>query len=527
MDRIYSQARKVRIWLGPATDEGFNTTGPSFGFSRWNYKDARQVHGIDRTHIGYLAANTTSFRQSVEDLLSRAWFTRRWVLQEVAFARVPIVHCGHHEAPWKQFYQGAAGYLCYHATGKLEHADSRISGTVMRALGLISHLSDTREYTNPGLSGTVYSDSVAFANMLGLLKRYHRANCTDERDRLYALYGMSLGTRIHRKHQTKLIISCPVDYSTHYADAYTNFAAAAIESGYIDKVLQHVFEFGSLNRERDSWPSWVPSWNKKKTWYDAKDVFTYRVRRPKLLSIILDYHIVDQCVGRELFTTDDVRTINLYGTKALHLRGCINRIGDVQLSADDMDAITHLQITLSRRCIDQQSLICRYKVAWLVTNALLRMPGVLARKRLKQNDFFTLRTSKTCNSGLWIAVKKILGLPWDELTEDEFDLKEDVFLREARRILKDLYVFSYEYDGSPEFGIAMAEVRAGDFVLRTTGAITLDTEVGSLTPSLSGLIIRPCHQSTSTGHGTFRLVGWCIDYYPDVTEPEIVDVVLV
>jgi len=122
MDRIYSQARNVRIWLGPATDEGFNTICPSFGFNRWNYKDARRVHGIGRTHIGYLAADTTSFRQSVEDLLSRAWFTRRWVLQEVAFARVPVVHCGHHEAPWEQFYQGAAEYMRHHATGKLEHA---------------------------------------------------------------------------------------------------------------------------------------------------------------------------------------------------------------------------------------------------------------------------------------------------------------------------------------------------------------------------------------------------------------------
>ena len=55
-------------------------------------------------------------------IFSRAWFTRRWVLQEVAFARVPVVRCGHHEAPWEQFYQGAAEYMRHHATGKLEHA---------------------------------------------------------------------------------------------------------------------------------------------------------------------------------------------------------------------------------------------------------------------------------------------------------------------------------------------------------------------------------------------------------------------
>ena len=110
----------MRVWLGPAPNEGFDTICPVFGFSISNYKEIHRKHSYGTLDIDFPAVETTSFRQSVKDLLARPWFKRRWVLQEVAFARVPIVHCGHHRASWQQFHYGASDYADYHGKRQLE-----------------------------------------------------------------------------------------------------------------------------------------------------------------------------------------------------------------------------------------------------------------------------------------------------------------------------------------------------------------------------------------------------------------------
>ena len=404
------------------------------------------------------------------------------------------------------------------------NADSGISQTERRTLARVSFLRSTREHTHLGRRRPVAKDSVAFAKMLDLLRRYHRADCADNRDRLYALYGMSLKTKIDRKHQTKLINSCPPDYSMHYSKVYTNFAAAAIESGYIDKVMQHAFELGSLNQQEESWPSWVPSWNKEKTFIGTQYVVTYQTRRPRSLNEVSPWDTMLEPEEKKLWTTDDPRTTHVYGSRALHLHGCIHRLGDVQLCAEGVDVIAYFQTVLSRHSlVEQDPLACKYKIALLITTTLLYVPRLFPEIRLDRDG--SIGSDNVSFSGL--ATKRVLGLPLEVRPEEQFKLKEDKFRRELTRVLKGLYLFSYECDGSPEIGITTAEVRPGDFVFRTTEALSQDTEDGPLLPSLCGWLIRPHHQSSMTGPATFRLLGWCIDYYPDVKDPEIVEIILV
>jgi hypothetical protein len=35
------------------------------------------------------------------DLMQRQWFSRRWVVQEIALAREAIIYCGADKIPWK------------------------------------------------------------------------------------------------------------------------------------------------------------------------------------------------------------------------------------------------------------------------------------------------------------------------------------------------------------------------------------------------------------------------------------------
>ena len=524
MDRIYAQARKVRIWLGPAPDGDFLAISPLFGFGQWGSKITYRVIDLGKITAKRLSAKSTSFCQLVEDLLSRAWFTRRWVLQEVAFARVPMVHCGHHKATWTQFCDGVFKYICYAAEEQRKGNDSAITRGAIHTIGFVYNMKRSRANMLPGHGCNSSGDSLAFGTLLDLLRDYDVAECVDNRDRLYALYGMSLGVRLHNKHQSKLMKSCPVDYSMHFSHTYTNLAAAAIGSGHTDKVIQHVFEFGGLDQQEESWPSWVPSWNEKKNFSGTERVVTYQTRRPRSLDEVTHLAVTYPPKERKLWTTNDVRITEVYGSRALRLNGCIYRIGGVQLSAGDVDATTYFQTALSRRyCGGQDPLAQTYHMAWLITMALEYVPELHRHRKFNRDDSLKISDS----SFLHYATRRFLGLPLEKYPEEQFDLDEDHFRSELRRVLEGLYLFSYECDGSPEIGITTAEVRPGDFVFRTTEALSQDTEDGPLLPSLCGWLIRPYHQSSSTGPATFRLLGWCIDYYPDVKDPEIVEVILV
>src|SRR3954468_94175 len=76
MDTIYSDARQVAVWLGPATEN--NTVA---------------IHYLLHGHV---VANDSLARyiQCMEELASRPWWFRIWVVQEVSFLRLAVILCG-------------------------------------------------------------------------------------------------------------------------------------------------------------------------------------------------------------------------------------------------------------------------------------------------------------------------------------------------------------------------------------------------------------------------------------------------
>ncbi len=80
MGVIYSQAKKVHIWLGAETDG--RLAADAFGLLR------RIVLGDDACRV------SPDELAILRPLFGRSWFGRRWVIQEVALARHATVHCG-------------------------------------------------------------------------------------------------------------------------------------------------------------------------------------------------------------------------------------------------------------------------------------------------------------------------------------------------------------------------------------------------------------------------------------------------
>jgi len=215
MDIIYALARKVHVWLGPATDEEIDSVWPIFrtgdpepGFSFMDEAYITIFHQTqDKKVWSRCSDETTSFSLCVKKFFHRAWFTRRWILQEVSLAREVIVHCGFHEVPWVRFHQGAHFHRSLLDSGQRKHGVCSFATVARQALETIESMETSRAQKKDYFEGMERNPYHGIKRVLWLLEQYHRANCVDERDRLYALYGLLL------KYKTSPSTSKTVDAS--------------------------------------------------------------------------------------------------------------------------------------------------------------------------------------------------------------------------------------------------------------------------------------------------------------------------
>ncbi|KAL2272349.1 hypothetical protein FJTKL_06792 [Diaporthe vaccinii] len=92
MARIYSGAKQACIWLGEDTDD--STTAIRF------INEIMKLENFDA--ISEKKENSFKW-QSLLLLMQRPWFSRRWVVQEIALARSATIYCGNDKIPWTNF----------------------------------------------------------------------------------------------------------------------------------------------------------------------------------------------------------------------------------------------------------------------------------------------------------------------------------------------------------------------------------------------------------------------------------------
>lgn len=92
MARIYSGAKQACIWLGEDTDD--STTAIGF------INEIMKLENFDT--ISEKKENASKW-QSLLLLMQRPWFSRRWVVQEIALARSATIYCGNDKIPWTNF----------------------------------------------------------------------------------------------------------------------------------------------------------------------------------------------------------------------------------------------------------------------------------------------------------------------------------------------------------------------------------------------------------------------------------------
>jgi len=111
MHEVYSQAAKVYIWLGKGTPEENQKTFEFLNKILDLEKLEQLVERLARK------GDEPTWKEDLQDckraivLMKADWFSRRWVIQELALATNAHVRRGHSEMPWSEFADAIALFM--------------------------------------------------------------------------------------------------------------------------------------------------------------------------------------------------------------------------------------------------------------------------------------------------------------------------------------------------------------------------------------------------------------------------------
>ncbi|KAJ1324064.1 HET domain-containing protein [Microdochium nivale] len=218
MGEIYSSARQVVIYLGrPTADTDFlmkamsevqkksKCHGPRLSFTEWTAVQAslcrESIDAKDRQ------------RSAMRDLLSRSYFDRVWIIQEISLPSSGLVCCG----DWS--------VSCETFVSTIHSLDIRPSAYRAELLRAMPTLARQVNFLDDG------------HDLFTVLSRYSEAKAFDQRDRIYAILGLVRLGYIERlvvdygqseaevvRHATAHICRCSVE-SLQVGDAATTVAS--------------------------------------------------------------------------------------------------------------------------------------------------------------------------------------------------------------------------------------------------------------------------------------------------------------
>lgn len=223
MGRIYSKAESVVIWLGE------EETGDHMAF---------EFVPILLSYLPPLSADPGVTRQglvarqaipivgspgwiALSRIFSRQYFRRSWIIQEAALARHAVVYCGPYVIDW-DLLAAASSYQMGQLASDAENAHDAVAAIIE-----LNH-----------------NDHGRGNNLVDALFMSYRFNCTDPRDKVYAMLGLAQALFLQP------------DYNSSVEDVYLRTTQSLVLAlGNLDILccVSHPKRIVTL-------PSWVPDW---------------------------------------------------------------------------------------------------------------------------------------------------------------------------------------------------------------------------------------------------------------------------
>ncbi|KAL1865299.1 hypothetical protein Daus18300_007189 [Diaporthe australafricana] len=248
MGAIYAQARQVIAFLGQADNKSINAMDLMLLVSNCisgnqSLHESATASGMVRllSEIGPGARDSTC----IQGLLSRRWFYRSWVVQEVALGNDPVLICGQHALSWYALWQFLDfNILSFRFPAMFKHDPFALDAFTTTqfslpnaAMKVAAHLGQRDRYWSqmPFLA-FLSASCISF-------------DCSDSRDRIYAFLGLASA----KKYRDAL----RPDYRIKVEELYIKVARLMLTQGGNIQFL-HVAGIG--HRRSLSLPSWVPDW---------------------------------------------------------------------------------------------------------------------------------------------------------------------------------------------------------------------------------------------------------------------------
>ncbi|KAF8862586.1 hypothetical protein BDZ45DRAFT_191581 [Acephala macrosclerotiorum] len=184
MGRIYRQAEQVRVWLGDKSDDSDRV----FGL----IDKITELDGIEGV-IGK-ASHTRDWR-AFGALMRRKWFSRRWIVQEIALARKATIHCGRKMMDWDKFSKGVSLYesRSEEVLRSLVNHEKQVTNAShisvqVQALGAHSLISTLHQLFRRGRSNEISEYLLPLDTLMSMLPNFDVSN---SKDVIYAIRSLA------------------------------------------------------------------------------------------------------------------------------------------------------------------------------------------------------------------------------------------------------------------------------------------------------------------------------------------------
>ncbi|KAI1845147.1 hypothetical protein JX266_008694 [Neoarthrinium moseri] len=232
MREIYKQAAHVIIWLGCEDSD----TSPAFEL----LEQISELGRYDPLVATSETVGTAAAWQAVENLFTREWFERIWVVQEASLAKSITIQCGRHVMSWTTFNRALQWY--HKDIGHVNRGLTRTDSLLLNALE-VRNAWAKRQY-----------GSRREPNLESLLAQFSNWKATDLRDKVNGLLGMS---------DEHAVPELQPDYTKSVCETYTKVVKYLITRdkrlsilGQVDNPAMYMGE----PPENKRLPSWVPDW---------------------------------------------------------------------------------------------------------------------------------------------------------------------------------------------------------------------------------------------------------------------------
>lgn len=216
---IFSQGKKTHIYLNCAQ---------SLERPLRILKCLDNPNGLQNRVPSFIDSNLREIADSVSNVLQNPWFSRRWILQEVALSRHAVVRSKHYSISWEVLKFSIRKFASL-----MQERDVHLSSPVHDAINVVLSLAD------------------AFQDVNSLFMNFYKTECSIPVDRIYSLYGL-----VDKERH----LLPPVDYNLLPYELCINLAVSIAREGSIGALFDGLTFFGNLRNLDPILPSWIPAW---------------------------------------------------------------------------------------------------------------------------------------------------------------------------------------------------------------------------------------------------------------------------